>query len=310
MRPAEANRDFYRLAALLAKPDLDDVKETIFDALGLNNEKDFCASRFLESSYQEKTSLYVAQGLRFQPLVVHDRLVNAVVKKWFKAFNNSTSFPLHKNLHDTNPDDCFYLFNRPEKDAAINGVLFSATEQSVLLTLMADEMRQVLIERGKISSNSPAISALSFHQCLIDLLQRKERFPLLLQGVKDGQNTLLLADRVRLFWSHRMHLKSRQTQGGAEPSIRYFHAVFHSSERPRDNVSVLYWLHCKDDLGPTFGEFIENVEQGILPADVFCPRTEICTYLRSESICESRRPLQALLKMYLVSTSAESASVT
>lgn len=99
-------------------------------------------------------------------------------------------------------------------------------------------------------------SALSFHQKLQSLASEESPWPLML--LLNQSLNWFLADRVRLFCSLRLKKKSLQRKIGADPKIRYFHAVVRDSKRPKKTLDLLYWLQFDDEQNVIDGDFIKS----------------------------------------------------
>jgi|GEM_PF-6164689 len=298
-RGQERERDFYRLAALLANPDLDDLVESLSVSLPVNHA-DLSVSRWLESSYQEKSPIFLAQGQRFLPRTFHKHEMAELAKKW----RPMGAGDLRLSNFSRDLGDPFYLFDQPQRMITKNGVTFSLDEQAVLLSMITKRAMHDAMALHKKTTSSATFDVIEFHLRISELLHKNQRHPFLILGTAKALDVKILVDRARLFWSHRMALKSRQAKGGAEPQIRYFHAELHSGERPHENKSVLYWLSFDEDNRPICGKFLEDVDNSFLPHDVLCP------HLMLKKLCDLNESsglrlgfLHQAVKMYLESVS-------
>lgn len=189
---SDTKTDFFKLAAQIANPDAENIVLANNQTIFYDSHSEMNVSRFLESSYQEKSPLMTASILRCEDI--------------------------------------------PKLSVDIDEKNFS---------------RYLNCARNK------KMPALDFHNWLLSEIKRNDPEPILIIGEKAKHEAIFLADQFRLFWSHRMHLKSLQVAFGAKPSIRYFHAIFRASRRPDDRISVLYWLKLTADNEPEHGEYID-----------------------------------------------------
>jgi hypothetical protein len=291
LKKSKDDKDFYRLVALLAKPDLKDFDENSAKTVtGFGQE--FAASQFLETSYQEKSPIFVAQNQRMTPFSISLGDLATVSDKWQRVRKNMPSWL----NHPIQGPDYFYYFDQPLKAVVRNGVVFSSKEVAELLMLAAKKIIGISLD-AKNSQPSNLTSVMRFHSDLTDRMN-KERWPLVMLG-KTATDEMIVADRLRLFWSHRMRFKSWQTKVGALPSVRYFHAAFSSSGRPEHYTHVLYWLSYNEQNRPQHGNFIEGIKGSFIPQRLICPR-EIFENYRNDGEIDDEK---FLLDMYLEASS-------
>jgi hypothetical protein len=299
----ERERSFYRLAAAIANPVKDEMSEV--NGSLLHYPQEFNSSCYLESSYQERSPVFIAKRLRWQP--AEAGLIESVIRKWRAATGDDDVLLKDHLFRDW--DNGVPFFEQPQKTIVKNGVSFSSGELSTLLLMLSHELIQMLSEYFTHSAyhlDSP-MRVLDFHCALFERIHEKHKGPLVLLGAKKGINFLMVCDRVRLFWSHRMHLKSRQTRGGAEPLIRYFHAAFRLSEYNDHKIDILYWLGFDHEQKPRSGEFINAIDTIFSPQILMSARTLIEHVSASEEKLIRLSPkkcslLQEVLKMYLEAT--------
>jgi hypothetical protein len=115
-------------------------------------------------------------------------------------------------------------------------------------------------------------SAISFHQKLQSLSTEKSRWPLMI--LLTQSSSWFLADHARIFCSLRLKKKSLQIKNGADPKIRYFHALIQDTKKKK-NIDILYWLQF-DGPNPIDGNFITGFK---IPKILLAP-TELLSHLK------------------------------
>lgn len=124
------------------------------------------------------------------------------------------------------------------------------------------------------------MSVVDFHSSLNHLIQH-ETWPLMMVAKKDGGEEVFLVHKARLFFAHRMHLKSMQIKGGASPLIRYFHAVFYEHESLKA-IDVFYWLKFDGENQPKMGDFITNDREGYWPKALDSAKEVLSLFLKTK----------------------------
>lgn len=144
----------------------------------------------------------------------------------------------------------------------------NAHERSFGLSLTQEK---VLKTHVKHMSLAPKMNALEFHLKLKDLMDEKSPQPFLLVARSHSEEIRFLVETARLFWSHRLQIKSLQASNAAEPSIRYFHAALRSSLGPEQRCDFLYWLKMDEEKMPQGGDFIEIAPAAVFPLKLCFP---------------------------------------
>lgn len=290
LKKSKDDRDFYRLVALLAKPDLQDFEEK-YQKTSIDFGNEFASSQFLETSYQEKSPIFAAQGKSITPPTISPLDLMNLGQKWQLIRKNKPSW-LNELVDEP---DYFYCFDQPTKSVIRNGISFSSKELTALIMLACKKIMAISFDIKEPCTLTPVME---FHRNLTDRMS-KEQWPLLLLG-KSSPIDLIFADRLRLFWSHRMRFKSWQPKVGALPSVRYFHAAFSSSEQPEHYTHVLYWLSYDEQNQPQHGNFIEGIKGSFIPQKLICPREMLENYPMSDNEMDEEK---FLLDMYLEASS-------
>lgn len=300
-------RSFYRLVANLANPDAGKGLPKNLGGSTPDLEQDLSSSWFLESGCQEKSAHFVALGTRWQAVEVNDAIVRIVLDKLKKA----TGVEVKKSqyLRSLSEEDGFSFFERPLKPVSRNGFLFSERELGALFSIISGELIRLLedLGYGHMRGTSPVMKALDFHKTLAKLINENHRRPFVIFSKIGGNEHRLLVDRARLFWSHRLQMKSWQHSNGAEPLIRYFHAVLRSSAHPHEQLDILYWLKFDEGQRPLLGDYIDRfapMRVAPEPLRLFCPRRfieKLChdsgRFLASAS--PKSGPIVEVLKLYV-----------
>lgn len=269
-------RDFFRLAAAFASVDKheSDFHETSTHA-PKETVEDLAYSKYLQTRYQERSTLFTAKPNRTLILDDQSAFMCALIDKWHRALSQKSTAIDALFLDHVGKDgsiECNFLFN----DAVSkNGVCFSAREMAVVTAIAEKLLLKGYLHSRKLAHRKHSLRAQDFHQALKAIIEHPaQRHFVLMASV--GQGTKLLVERARLFWSHRLQIKSLQIADGAEPSIYYFHAALGANHGRKSRIDFLYWLKIDDEKNIINGDFIKAAQGDDYPCDLFYPLTLLC----------------------------------
>jgi hypothetical protein len=302
-------RDFYKLAAALANPHIaNDISSQEQDKISKKKTDEFFYSRLLDSGFQEKSHIFLAPYKNWCSLVQKKSLLVLTLKKWHSVASdnrlNITKFlPDQKNSINY----CSLLFEQPKKNIIKNGIKFTIDEIKVLLSFIAKEVYTWMVSGiGEMLS----YNAIDFHQKFISMINTSETGPFLSCGQMHGSTKLLLINKARLFWSYRLNMKSLQKISGADPAIRYFHAIILpcAPQQHREKIDILYWLIFDEEQKTLKGDFILPIPNTFIPSRFFYPRTFIEQLVQDKAsdkklLFADSSSITEILKIYLESIS-------
>jgi hypothetical protein len=278
------SRDFFRMCAAIANKDMDQDKRHANESSN-QVKKDLVVSDFLDATYQEKSPIFIAEKSQFPMKRPTDLEINTALKKWASATS-----PLTQQLNNqANIDllDATY-FPAPKKAVVFHGTCFSKEDISILLLVMAKPLLRVLP-----ISTSAALNALDFHNCFKHIMDEQCNWPLVFWT----ETNAIAIHQARLFWSHRLRMKSRQEKGGAQPLVRYFHAALRTHELVEQNIDILYWLRFTVENYPETGDFIDSSDKSTHPFGLMSVQKGMQKYLAANNSAHCD-PITVLLRLY------------
>lgn len=256
LRQLSKSEDFYRLAALLANPDINNSEEICQQKMFESGDQPLESSQFLEMSFQEKSPLYLADHLKAADPTLRNNHLLLLAEKWAKAFFCEPPSMGIDTLDHSVVDDVSQLFNANSYMVIDNAIKFSPREQALLLAMSS-------LAHLTENERTP-MSPVEFHRVMSRYFSALHHSPLLLVGQENDTRTALVFDKARLFSSHRMSLKSLQKTLGADPTIRYFHVAFLNTASGK-SADVVYWLAFDENHEAHYGQFVEGLNDNFFP---------------------------------------------
>lgn len=288
----ERARDFYRMAASLATFDIEEEAEK--EKFSEDMPHDLALSNLLDSSHQEKSPVFIAEP-NSPPVSLNASSIQALISKMQDAFaiDASSIEPIIKRKTSL-------TLGNLKSGVMRNNVYFSPREITMLMTMMGENIVNTLLRchSSYERASFDPLSAADFHGLYGDVITGEDRF--ILCFLANGNQQHFLADRARLFSSHRMRLKSLQQNSGTDPYTNYFHAALRSANTD-DKFDITYWLKFDDERHVREGGFIDLPHNVVLNG-LFSPN-EVIEHLcirRSHPSTRAQKisPVLAVLQLY------------
>lgn len=244
------SNDFFKMAALIANP------ETKAES-GFNLHK----SNYLEALSQEKSDVLVVIQAETMSIDEKKSLAKIILDKWTNLFGQIDPALKQLFLKYSRVISSTALRYRAHNGVTKNDVSFSPKELQMIMSIAENLLCQAWI------SNQPqtkmAMSATSFHAAFLTILKERSSCPYIVHT----SSMVNEIRRARLFWSHRLKIKSWQASIGADPSVRYFHAACENVHEQA--LDFLYWLKLDEQRRPIDGAIIYATPRTLAPQGFF-----------------------------------------
>lgn len=293
------DRNFFEMAATVAQQGVAALKKS---SLTVESDNFMLRSNFLEQDYQDCLFAFVARGKRMTSC----RLTSLTVAKALNKFSQGRMLLDEETLLSIEPktfardlalviSKATHLLDWPDQPVIHEGQSYSKEE---LIALFFWVGRHALL-----SLNNPKkdpLTPIFFHEEITKMAHGPRRRPFIVAGNFAKNNFDILVDQASLFSANRLKRKSQQNRMGAEPGIRYYHAVLKSSSRDV-KLDIIYWLKFDENHNAINGEFLtDNIDEKKL--------INVCLWSPLFSLSEEQKekPASSLLLLEVLSMYLES----